>query len=69
MSPKSKEQLERELLAKEVLDELEKAKDLERDKSNRLYALKIVEKIVFGAIGLICMAVLAALLKTVILGQ
>ena len=40
----------------------------ERQKSDRLYAIKLVEKIVFGFVTLMGVAVIGALLKLVIIG-
>lgn len=37
----------------------------EREKSDRDYAVKLVEKIVFAMVGIICVAVAVALLKQI----
>ena len=39
----------------------------EREVSDRLYAVKLVERIVFALVSIICIGVVAALLKLVIL--
>lgn len=41
--------------------------DIEREKSNTLYALKIVERIVFSALGIVGVGILGAFLKLVLL--
>ena len=56
MSEKSKEQLEEELRVHSLIDK-------ERDKSDKLYAIKIVERIVFGILATVGLAVLYGVLK------
>jgi hypothetical protein len=46
--------------------EIEKIKDEERETSNKLYAIKLVEKIVFGGVALILVAVATALISLVV---
>ena len=48
---------------KDLYDQLQK----EREISNRAYAVKIVEKIVFALVTLICLAVIAAWLSKIII--
>lgn len=38
----------------------------EREESDRLYAIKLVERVVWGLVGMICIAAIAALLKLII---
>jgi hypothetical protein len=60
MSEKTKEQLENTLDMKEALE-------AERECSDRRYAIKLIETIVFTLIGTIALAVLGALIKLVVL--
>ena len=43
------------------------AQDNLRETLDKVYAIKLVEKIVFGLVGLLCMAVAGALIKLVVL--
>lgn len=56
---RDKEQLEDELVLRGHLDD-------ERKKSDALYAIKLVEKIVFGLVSLILIAVVTALVALVL---
>ena len=56
---RSKEQLEEEIRIRGILDE-------EREKSNNLYAIKLVEKIVFTLVGLLAIGVVMELINLVI---
>lgn len=58
MIQKTREELKNEL-------ELKNALEIEREISNKSYALKIVEKIVFSAIGIIAVGFLSALIYLV----
>jgi hypothetical protein len=58
MSNKTKEQLEDALFFKECIE-------AEREKSDKLYAKKIVELIVYGAIGLIATGFIYFLLRQI----
>lgn len=59
MTDKTKEELEQELcLVKELANE--------RKTSNEMYAIKLVERIVFAACGLILLAVVTALVGLVV---
>lgn len=60
MTEKTKEQLQNEL---ELIQRLKE----ERTISNKTYAIKLIEKIVFGLVTCILLAVLAAIIKTVII--
>lgn len=55
----TKQQLEAEL-------ELEKKLSLQREESDRKYAIKLVEKIVFGFVGIVLTVVIGALLALII---
>lgn len=57
---KTKAQLEEELRMIKVISE-------ERELSDSLYAMKIVEKIVFGMVGLILVVVLSSIIGLVVL--
>ncbi len=48
--------------------ELKEALEVERKKSNDIYAIKLVEVLVFGFVGLILVAAIGALIKLVIIG-
>jgi hypothetical protein len=56
---KSKEQLEMELRILEMFNN-------ERETTDRRYAIKLIEKVVFALVGLLCVGVIGALLNTVI---
>jgi len=58
-----KERFSEDKIELKTRDLLEK----ERNESDKKYAIKIIETIVFTLIGLICMAVVGALIKLVIL--
>ena len=57
---KTKEELENELLI------IKKMKE-ERENSDRLYAIKLVEKIVFALVSLMLFAIIGALIRVVII--
>ena len=59
MSPKNREQLQNEL---DMQDELRKL----RKESDEKYAIRLVQTIVFSAIGTIALAVLSALIALVV---
>ncbi len=52
--------LEHERIVRELLEQ-------ERAKSDRIYAIKLVERIVFGMIGLLAIGVVGALLRVVLI--
>ena len=53
------ERLTTELRLREILD-------LERENADKLYAIKLVERLVFGMVGLILIAVIGALIALVV---
>lgn len=57
---KDVKQLETELLIRQKMDE-------ERECSDRKYAIKLIETIVFSLVGLLAMAVVGALIKLVLI--
>jgi hypothetical protein len=57
---KTREELQHELDLKEAIR-------LEREITDKLYAIKLVEQIVFGMVGLILIAVVTALVSLVVL--
>lgn len=60
---------DRRLAELEEQARLRDAIDEERKRSDETYAIKMVEKIVFGALGVIALAVLGALLALVVRGS
>lgn len=60
MQEKTREQLEREI-------ELRNAFDAERERSDKTYAMKLVEKVVFALVGMMLISVVTAILAGVII--
>ncbi len=61
---KTNEELEREVLAKDLLLKMGEQAEKERDVSDKSYARKIVETAVFALIGLICITVIGYIIKS-----
>jgi hypothetical protein len=56
------------LLELEAEVRMKEALDIERECNKKLYAIKLVEVIVFGMVGFILLAVLGALVALVVIG-
>lgn len=65
MSQRTKKDLEKELEDKESEEFLRKQIEEERIKSDRLYAVKLVETVVWTMLGVIFLGALAAMLRVI----
>ena len=60
-------QLEKELVKRETTQELYLASEILKECSKKMFAVKLVERIVFGFVGLILVSVVGALLSLIIM--
>jgi hypothetical protein len=59
--------IEKELLKRQICDEVREDLKDEREVSDRRYAIKLIENIVFALVGLLCAGVIGALIKVVLI--